>query len=153
MIITLFLASLIAQYSAHAALGGTEASVVSDSLAFHGAVREAAQRDGYTIHEIAAPNGPPNTRIVEYTLPDGTVFAVVWQGISQPDLSVLLGSYFNEYKSAALPSKSRLQRGRGLRSIRTEHIVVEKFGHMRDLRGIAYLPEQLPEGFRLEALQ
>ena len=70
-------------------------------------------------------------------------------GRGLPDLSQLLGSYFAEYQTAA--AAQRAQRQRLL--LQTEHLVVETSGHMRDLRGRAYVPALLPPGVSADEIQ
>lgn len=139
---------------AFASLGGPEASVATDSVAFRGVAHKLSRRThGYTVQEISQTRGHRKMRILEYVLPDGTVFAVSWRGTGQPDLSVLLGSSFASYQQAAAVQGSHPQRGRGFERIRAGSLVVEKFGPMRDLRGWAYLLDKLPEGIRPEEFQ
>lgn len=149
---------------AMASLGGPLDSIESDRKAFEGKLSEIvvpqarnAQRH-YTEHLIQQDG----TEIREYALPDGTVFAVTWRGPTQPDLSVLLGSYYNEYQDTlALLQRSTSQhsndrtaqrRGRSARVIRSKNMVLERSGHMRDIRGKAYLPQLMPDGVHPEDL-
>jgi len=91
------------------------------------------------------------TTVREFIAPSRIVFAVTWNGIARPDLSILLGSYKSEYDSA-LKSSARIH-GRRSRSIRTDRVVVEHWGHMRDLSGRAYDPSLIPGGVSLEEIQ
>src|SRR5665647_3966267 len=50
----------------------------------------------YTLHEVQLENG---TIVREYATPAGQVFAVAWRGPVLPDLSALLGGYFNTFKA------------------------------------------------------
>jgi hypothetical protein len=43
--------------------------------------------------------------------------------------------------------------GRGRETLTSANIVVEKEGHMRDVKGRAYLPSAIPDGVTLEDLQ
>ena len=129
-----------------ATLGGVESSVHADREALRGQSEKTIAKESYSIHEITLSG-----RVVhEYVLPSGKVFAVSWRGISQPDLSVLLGSYYDEYQDAAAKQKVRR---RGGQLVRTRNVVVEKSGHMRDVRGVAYLPKLLPAGTSAGDLQ
>ena len=89
--------------------------------------------------------------IHEY-LSSGKVFAVTWTGISQPDLSILLGDYANEH-TLALSKASRIRGQRAQSQLRGEHVVVEKSGHMRAMRGRAYLPLEIPNGVNLNEIR
>jgi hypothetical protein len=147
-----------------ATLGGPAQSIAADQQAFGGQLRilnqpqsstgEQALPEGtpvpsnpaYTVEQISMPTG---VTVNEYLAPDGTVFAVSWRGPRPPDLSQLLGSYFAEFQTAAAAPQA--QRGHLL--IRTESLVVETSGHMRDLRGRAYLPALLPPGVKADEIQ
>jgi hypothetical protein len=131
-----------------ASLGDGADSIESDRKALDGVAKAtAAASDGsYTVQEMES-NG--NT-IREYLTPDGKVFAVTWRGIKRPDLSVLLGSYFVEYTSA--DAKRTKSFGRQPVNIKTSHIVVRNGGHMRDLRGRAFVPNLVPAGVKVETL-
>src|SRR5690349_13554698 len=85
-----------AAMSGFAALGGSEASVVSDQVKFQ-ASRRVIPEHGYRIHEISRGDG---TLIKEYVSFDGKVFGVSWKGPTLPDLSQLLGSSFGEFQNS-----------------------------------------------------
>jgi len=88
----------------------------------------------------------------EYIGPDLKVFAVTWRGLRQPDLSRLLGSYHEELRAAERqrPPKRALREPSELKGT---NITVERSGHMRDIRGRAYLTDLLPSGVRPEDLE
>ena len=127
-----------------ASLGGQASSVERDRLAMHGRVLALREHPSYSVHEMQVDG----RKIREYALPDGTVFAVAWQGISEPDFSVIFGRYYDEYKEARKNQEENPHKhGRYTRVMRTRNIVVEKYGHMRDVRGRAYVPDLLPPRF------
>ncbi len=136
--------------SARAALGEPEGSVARDRAALSATAPRAAQAvDGYRVHEFTAGG----STVREYVGADGVVFAVAWSGYSTPDLAPLLGTYFGEYRAA---SRAAAPRGHGrLRSHRIEgaHVVVDRWGHMRDWHGRAWLPDLLPAGVDLDVIQ
>jgi hypothetical protein len=150
--------------SAMATLGGPAQSIVVDQQALGGQVRmlnhpqsltgqqapldqsAALSNPAYTVEQISTPAG---VRVNEYLSVDGTVFAVSWRGPRPPDLSQLLGSYFAEFQAAAVSSSAQRSHLR----IRTDKLVVETSGHMRDLRGRAYLPALLPTGVSADEIQ
>jgi uncharacterized protein DUF2844 len=150
-VIVLVIALLtLLQEVAAATLGQSAQSVVADQKVFGGQVQTVApeqfqaeqqQRpsstDSYTVERISTPTG---AMVNEYVSSSGTVFAVSWRGPRPPDLSQLLGSYFSQFQAAAA-SPDRPQRHL---IIKTRDLVVEFGGHMRDLRGRAYLPPLLP---------
>ena len=156
---------------AMATLGGSAQSIAADQQALGGtlqtpsqpqsstggqALREqnpaspesssASSSAAYTVEQISTPSG---VTVNEYLTPDGTVFAVSWRGPTPPDLSQLFGSYFAEYQTAA--AQPQAQRGQLL--VQTGDLVVETGGHMRDLRGRAYLPALLPTGVSADEIQ
>ena len=149
---------------ARATLGGSAQSVAADQQALGGQLRAPNQlqlptgaqalqeqtpqpsNPGYTVEQISLPTG---VTVNEYLSPNGTVFAASWRGPRPPDLSQLFGSYFGEYQTAA--AAPHAQRGHLL--VQTEDLVVETGGHMRDLRGRAYLPALLPSGVSADEIQ
>jgi hypothetical protein len=126
--------------SAHAALGGDAASVLTDAAELHGAVNTEI-RQQYDIQEISAEAG---MRVREYLGRDGVVFAVSWSGPVMPDLQRLLGTHFAEY-SAALKVLTRPGLQRSVRTASSE-LIVESGGHLRAYSGRAYLPALIPGG-------
>jgi len=136
----MWIAFLVAQ-SSYAGLGRSESSVEEDRLSVHGAVTVQV-REGYQVHEIVASG----RTIKEFALPDGTIFAISWRGVSQPDLSQFLGGYFDEFRAAE--AKGEKDHGRKRKTIQSQHIAVEKFGHMRDVRGRAYISSLMPAGLK-----
>jgi Protein of unknown function (DUF2844) len=108
--------------------------------------QQPSSPDSYTVEQISTPAG---VTVNEYVSSSGNVFAVSWRGPRPPDLSQLLGSYFSEYQTAvAAPHPQR----RHL-VVRTQDLVVETGGHMRDLRGRAYIPSMLPTNVSTEEIR
>jgi hypothetical protein len=56
-----------------------------------------------------------------------------------------LGSYASEYQ-AALKKVQRKPGSKRRQVVKTDRVVVEKWGHMRNLQGRAYAPALLPSG-------
>jgi hypothetical protein len=149
---------------AMATLGGSAQSIAADQQALGGQLRTPNQpqlstgaqelqeqapvtsNPAYTVEQISTPSG---VTVNEYLSANGTVFAVSWRGPAPPDLSQLFGSYFTEYQTGA--AAPHAQRGHLL--VQTENLVVETSGHMRDLRGRAYLPALLPPGVSADEIQ
>ncbi len=125
---------------ASAALGGTPDSISADMAAMQGTAT-SEQRNLYSILVMTLPDG---TVVNEYLASGGTVFAVSWRGLRPPDLSQLLGAYYSEYQTAMNVDRTRAERRHIL--VNTGHMVFESGGHMRDLRGSAYVPELMPAG-------
>jgi hypothetical protein len=129
--------------TAHATLGEKASSIAKDRRALSAVKGSTATHDNYTVQELQSD---ANT-VREYINADGIVFAVAWNGRVHPNLTSLLGSYAGDYKAA----KQQQPRRHGQRhsQVQGENVVVETGGHMRDLRGRAYLPSLLPEGVNL----
>jgi hypothetical protein len=89
--------------------------------------------------------------IREYASSSGIVFGIVWIGLTHPDLTPLLGSYASEHKKAL--SQVKRQPGSKHVKVKTENVVVEKWGHMRKLQGRAYAPDLIPEGVSIEEIK
>lgn len=129
--------------SAIAALGDSGQSVTADQQRIGGQLRALPQTAGanFSVQEIATPLG---VTVREYVSPDGIVFAVSWRGPVPPDLSTLLGSYYDQYKAAAASSK--VHPGQRHLTVQTDQVVVQTGGHMRDLWGRAFVPVLIPPG-------
>lgn len=141
----LALACLVAPPATQAALGGPEAQAAADAAALR---TTPLQRPAgaYTVHEFVAPGG---TRIREFAVPGGAVFAVSWNGPFRPDLRTLLGERYADYQSAPrLAGSTRSQLAIDHAGLR-----VRSGGHMHAFRGIAWLPSLLPLGLEPGALQ
>ena len=138
-------ALLVAPGPAHAALGASVASIASDQSRAQGSLRTLELTD-YRLHEIRAATG---TLIREFSAPDGSVFAVAWEGPFLPDVRQLLGKSWDAYVAAARAKR----RGRGPLVVRLPDLVVESAGHPRGFHGRAFLPQLVPPGVSLEAIR
>ncbi|GFE56829.1 DUF2844 domain-containing protein [Geobacter sp. AOG1] len=136
-----------ATHDAQAALGKSAASVASDSKALSAVRRTTTARNGFTVHVIVSD---ANT-VREYVSPDGTIFAVAWNGLSHPDLTPLLGSYADEYRQAL--KQTPRKPGRRYLQVKANRVVVEKWGHMRNLQGRAYVPALIPTGVSVDEIK
>lgn len=130
-----------------AALGGSADSVTSDRKALSAVRRATTTRSGYTIQEIVSDA----SSVREYVSTAGVVFAVAWNGRTHPDLTTLLGSYAGEYQTALQQTSRRW----GLRrqQVFSQQVVVEKWGHMRNLKGRAYAPALIPAGVTIDEIK
>jgi hypothetical protein len=143
LVVAIFLAGRLA----HSTLGEPANSVVSDRKAFSAVQRATTTRNGYTVQEFES-----DANIVrEYISPAGVVFAVAWNGLSHPDLTSLLGSYVGEYKQALRQTPRR--RGQRHLQVKTNSVIVEKWGHMRKLQGRAYIPALIPSGVSINEIK
>ncbi len=142
-------AAALAATPARAALGEPEASVGSDRRALSARTTATARDAGpYRVHEFTARGAT----IREFVNADGVVFAVAWSGYAPPQLAPLLGTYFPEYRAAAREAP-RTPGRRQVRRVEGAHVVVDRWGHMRDWHGRAWLPDLLPAGVDLDVIQ
>jgi len=136
----LIMASLSGTQVALATLGGSIDSIKTDRHVLSAQPGATTVRKAYTVHEIVSDA----VSIREYVSPAGIIFGIAWNGLIHPDLTPLLGSYAGDYQKAL--TRSTRKPGRRFRQIRTNNIVVEKWGHMRNLQGRAYVPGLIPQG-------
>ena len=130
-----------------AALGESVDSVESDREALSAMRGAILVHDGYTVHQAVSDS----TIVREYVSASGVVFAVAWNGVVRPDLTQLLGSYAGGYQKAL----EQMPREPGRRHIRvkTNDVVVEQWGHMRNLQGRAYVPTLIPPGVNIDEIK
>ncbi|MGD0584442.1 MAG: DUF2844 domain-containing protein [Oryzomonas sp.] len=140
------LSTLSRQYT-YAALGGGLDSISSDLQTLHANHRAKTIKDKYSVEKITADA----TTVREYVSPSGIVFGIAWNGYVHPDLTRLLGSYSGEF-TAARQKAARIYGSRRLH-LATENIIVEKWGHMRDLQGRAYAPSLFPKGITSDEIK
>jgi hypothetical protein len=131
-----------------AALGGDLASVQEDQAKMKGTLK-TTEAEAYTVHEISAS---ANTVVKEYVSPAGKVFAITWHGQFIPNMQQLLGTYFDQYAQAA---KAQRESHPGHRPLNIEQpgLVFQNGGHLRSYVGRAYVPDMVPQGVNVDALQ
>jgi Protein of unknown function (DUF2844) len=128
---------------AGATLGEPEISVQSDVAQLRASIKTSEDRASYRVHEIQLPSG---TVLREFVAPDGNVFAVAWNGPTQPNLRQALGKYFDALASAPRP---KFADHRHLR-VQQGDLIVQASGHMRaTFSGRAYLASAIPGGVNL----
>jgi hypothetical protein len=128
---------------AGATLGEPEITVQSDVAQLRASIKSSEDRVGYRIHEIQVPGG---TLLREFVAPDGNVFAVAWNGPTNPNLRQALGKYFDTLVSA---QKSKFVDHRHMQ-IQQGDLVVQGSGRMRaGFSGRAYLASAIPSGVNL----
>ena len=132
----LFMASLPVQ----AALGEPVDSMTPDEKQLSAVRRHLTVHNGYTIHEVSSEA----VVVRQYVSPSGVVFGIAWNGLIHPDLMPLLGAYASEYEEARKQTPRKHDR-RHLR-VQANRVVVETWGHMRNLQGRAYDPDLIPAG-------
>jgi hypothetical protein len=138
-------AALLASAAAHAALGAPYASIAADQTQLRASIKVTAQA-GYTVHALTLPSG---TIVREYVAANGVVFAVAWNGPSQPNFNTVLGSYFADLKNAASTGRG----GRNRLDLERGDLVIQSGGHMRAFFGRAYLVNAVPGGVSPDALR
>ncbi len=137
----------LAAHPALAALGESADSIASDRKSLSAERGAAITRDGYTIQTIRSEA----TTVREYISSAGVVFGIAWNGMSHPDLTQLLGAYFREFQDALRQTPHKP--GRRHLQVKSNHIVVEKWGHMRNLQGRAYVPSLIPQGVNVDEIK
>lgn len=132
---------------AHAALGEKSSKIANEKKAFQAKTHTIKNLSLYSLHELIKDG----LTLREYASSDGVVFAVVWQGMTHPDLTDLLGNYHADYHYALkdAPATNRQK----FSAINANDLVVEKSGHMRAVRGRAYVPSLIPSGVSLDEIK
>jgi len=131
----------------HATLGEPAESVMADRKAISADRSTTTVRNGYTIQEVISDS----VSVREYISPSGVVFGIAWNGLTHPDLTLLLGAYTGEYQEALKQTPRKY--GRRFSQVRTDRVVVEKWGHMRHLQGRAYAPALIPSGVSIDEIK
>jgi len=131
---------------ASAGLGGDAASVQADQQYMNASQKITVNTAAYTVYELQTATG---TVVREYVSSSDTVFAIVWQGPSLPDLRQVLGSYFTQYTEAAQTQHA----DHGHLVVQQPELMVESSGRMRAFWGRAYLPGFLPQGVVVSEIQ
>lgn len=140
-------AGLASGQAAHAALGGGPDTIAADRTALKAVHRATTSHGGYTVEEVTSDAAT----VREYVSPAGVVFGVAWNGYATPDLTQLLGTYWSEYSAAR--QKAARTFGARRQQLTTGSIVVERWGHMRNLRGRAYVPGLIPTGVTVDEIK
>jgi hypothetical protein len=131
-----------------ASLGGIESSVQQDQNQIQGSQANFYRHPTYRVHEITHDR----MAIREFVSLDGNVFAVAWKGPAHPDLSSVLGNYFQVYKKAMEESRGQ-RRGRAPIIAHSNGIRIEVGGHIRAVHGRVWIPSMLPAGFEPSEIQ
>jgi hypothetical protein len=129
--------------ASYAVLGGAPGA---DSSTPKGVRSMLQNTTAYSVHTSVDADG---VTMREYTLPSNVVFAVTWQGPVRPDMSVLLGSYFQRFVSAG----EARPHGTGPMIERSGDLVIQSAGRPGNLFGKAYVPRLVPAGVSVDDLQ
>lgn len=132
---------------ARATLGESVDSIPSDQKSLSPVRGITTIFPEYTVHEVRSET----TSTREYVSSSGIVFGIAWNGLTHPDLVPLLGSYHHEYRKAL----GQTPRRPGYRhvQVKTDRVVVEKWGHMRNRQGRAYAPALIPHGVSVDEIK
>jgi hypothetical protein len=147
VVIVLSVAIVATAHRARAALGESVDSVESDRKAFSAVRGAITAHNEYTVHQVDSDS----TVVREYVSASGLVFAVAWNGLVHPDLTQLLGSYAGEYERGL--EQTPREPGRRRLQVKTNQVVVEEWGHMRNLQGRAYVPALIPSGVSVDEIK
>jgi len=147
LLLGLLAATLGTAQTVHATLGESADSVMTDRKALSAVQAVTTTHNAYTVQEISSQT----VAVREYISPSGMVFGIAWNGLTHPDLTLLLGSYVGEYQKSLRQSPRKP--GRKFSQIKTDRIVVEKWGHMRNLHGRAYDPSLIPPGVNVDEIK
>ncbi len=126
--------------SGGASLGGSADSIEQDRRSVGAEETTTTLGNGFEVWELRSAA----SSVREYIGPSGVVFGIAWNGPTRPDLAQLLGRYDEKYEEA-LRSASR-EPGRPFVKVDANGLLVEQWGHIRDLRGRAYVADLLPSG-------
>jgi hypothetical protein len=132
---------------ANATLGeDASTSVPSDHVHMYAQNTQSLDHKNLKVHLFKSHS----VMIKEFVGQDGSVFAVSWRGLTNPDLQTLLGHFYSDYHAAdaQVPKGRRHVR----QAIETSDIVVLHAGHFPHLRGHAYIKSKLPAGWHMEDL-
>jgi len=143
----LLVATFIPIDRAYALLGESRDTISADFNALKAVRRSTVSQEGYSVEEALSDA----TTVREYVSTSGVVFAIAWNGYVHADLEQLLGSYWSTY-SVARQNTAR-KHGRKRQQVTTDAVVVETWGHMRDLRGRAYVPSMIPTGVNIDEIK
>ncbi|MBY0472307.1 DUF2844 domain-containing protein [bacterium] len=129
-----------------AVLGEPESSVAQDRKFSATKTYRKRTQNVVSVHELVS-----DALTIREFAANGIIFAVAWNGMSHPDVSQLFGKQFEIFRQQN--ERVRKLPGRGPGKVDAGNLVVEYSGHMRSVRGRAYLLNQIPPGFSLEDIQ
>ncbi|MFM0355289.1 DUF2844 domain-containing protein [Paraburkholderia nemoris] len=140
--------SALLPLASYAALGGAPGAGSAPKSLLQSAAPNSspASTAAYSVRESRNADG---VTIREYVLPSNVVFAVTWQGPVRPDMTALLGSYFQTAVSAA----ENRPRGTGPLIERSGDFQIESVGRAGSFFGKAVLPRLVPANVRADDLQ
>ena len=141
------LLSVLMSSVSFAGLGDQASSIATDQKILSAKRANADVYQKYSVQEMVSDA----TTLKEYINNNGVIFAITWQGLDHPDLSVVLSSYYDRYQVSA--KEQPRTPGQRHRNVKREDLVVQKWGQMRNLRGRAYDPSLIPSGVSLDEIK
>lgn len=136
--------SLLQGPLAYAALGSSPSNFGTTPVRQAARSLAAAGADSAPAYTVSQSTLDSGTVVREYVDPQGTVFAVSWNGPALPDLRTLLGDKFAVLTSSA---GKRPKAGHSQLAVDQPDVVIVSGGHMRAYAGHAWIPGALPAGF------
>jgi hypothetical protein len=132
---------------AKAALGDPEAALYLESavLGAKKAELHAGPTKALRVHTAVLPSAQ-----LKQFIYNGKVFAVAWNGLKKPDLTVILGTHHAKYLAAKRSTQNIS--GQKFQRLEQENFIYQGVGHMRSFRGYAYL-SPLPPGIKEQDLR
>jgi len=144
----IFLTCLVFSTLSFAVLGGKETTIEQDRKTLASGQFKSSITARYTLYELVNPG----ITLREYVNPKtGIVFGLGWEGYRHIDMEKFLGSYFEEYQTAAKANPRRP--GLRYRIIKSENLVVEFAGRPMNLKGRAYHTKLIPQGVELDEIK
>jgi hypothetical protein len=142
--------TLLSTRTAKATLGQTLDSLEKDRQFISGERNTSRVFQSYTVHRISKRG----LEIREYAQPNGPIFGLAWSGTDHPDLTQLMGDYFDDYQAASKDAaKSKVRVRSPFSRVEGQRVTVEKFGHMRAVSGRACVSELLPTGVTCDVIR
>jgi Protein of unknown function (DUF2844) len=129
-----------------AEVDGDTNSVEKDRSHF-GAKETVRKSTKYQIYDLASAYH----NVHEYVDKNGHVFAVTWDGRITPNLSVIFGKHYAEYRRE-LAQVHREKGRRNFQSLSTSKLKIVQTGHLGHWMGSAILTGQLPKDTTTEQI-
>ena len=141
LFLTLILAIFILSPLAYAEVGGNGSAVEGLASSMNFSHRISKRTANFTVHEMKISG----TTFREYEGADGKVFAASGEGLSRPDMNVVLGTYFSEYKAAVDGVlKNRRTRNRRNANLKTANLNIKFNGHHPNFKWSVFAPSLAP---------
>ncbi len=141
--LVLFLGAILS-LSVYATLGKDPSSVPQDS--------QLSSTSLYSVYETQASDYKlyqyVNLPVRNVNKSNNIIYAVIWKGVSPPNLKDVLGEQNFKIFTTNKPVISTLN----YKKYVTKDLVVEISGHQGDIFGSAYIPSKMPKNITIEGL-